>query len=59
MLRWWIAVISALLAALAIMYAARQVKSQARRRWLVIGATLLIVSISILVFPRLAGERFH
>ena len=59
MLSWCIAGSSALLPALAILYAAAQVKSQVRRRWFVIGATLLIVSISILVFPRLVGERFH
>ena len=56
MVRWWIAGISGALSALAIMYAAGQVKTQVRRRWFVIGATLLVVFISILVFPRLVGE---
>jgi hypothetical protein len=56
MVRWWIAGVCAALSALAIMYAAGQVKSGVRRRWFVIGATLLVVSISVLAFPRLAGE---
>ena len=55
---WWIAGISATLSALAIIYAARQV-TPARRRWFVIAVTLLIASISMLLFPRLAGELFR
>ena len=56
MARWWIAGICATLSALAIMYAAVQIKSEVRRRWFMIAATLLVVSISVLAFPRLAGE---
>jgi hypothetical protein len=40
----------------AIMYATGQVKTHVRRRWFFIGVTLLIILISILVFPPWAGS---
>jgi len=55
----WIGVISGALAVVAIMYATGQVKTHVRRRWFVIGVTLLIALIAILVFPRWAEGEDH
>lgn len=39
---------------LAVLYAAGQIKTTARRRWFVIGVGLLVALVAVLLLPRVA-----